>query len=92
MVKVLYRPLGLFVSILGGLLAGALFQQVWKTVAHEDDAPKPSHADRSWREIVPAAALEGAVFGAVKAAVDRGGLKAFEKATGVWAGDTSGDD
>lgn len=34
-----------------------------------------------------AAALQGAVFAFVKAAVDRGGLEGFEKATGVWAGD-----
>jgi len=87
MTKLLYRPLGLAVSVLGGLLAGALFKQVWKKVANEDEAPKPTQPDRSWKEIVPAAALEGAVFGAVKAAADRGGLKAFEKATGVWAGE-----
>jgi hypothetical protein len=87
MLKTLYRPVGLLVSILGGLMAGALFKQLWKRVAHEDDAPKPGQSERSWREIVPAAAIEGAVFGAVKAAVDRGSLKTFEKATGVWAGD-----
>jgi hypothetical protein len=87
MVKVLYRPFGLLVSILGGLVAGALFKQVWKRFGHEDDAPKPSQPERSWKEVVPAAAVEGAVFGAVKAAVDRGSLKVFEKATGVWAGD-----
>jgi hypothetical protein len=87
MIKVLYRPLSIVVSILGGLVAGTLFKQVWKRVAHEEDPPKPTEPERSWKEVVPAAALEGAVFGAVKAAVDRGSLKAFEKATGVWAGD-----
>jgi hypothetical protein len=86
-IKFLYRPMGLVASIVGGMLAGALFKQMWKRVADEDDAPKPSQPNRSWREIIPAAALEGAVFGAVKAATDRGGLKAFEKATGVWAGE-----
>ena len=85
--KVLYRPLGLLFSVLGGLAASAVFQRIWARVAHEDEPPKPTQADRSWREIVPAAALQGAVFGAVKATVDRGGLKGFEKATGVWAGD-----
>jgi hypothetical protein len=76
MIKVLYRPLSIVVSILGGLVAGALFKQVWKRVAHEEDPPKPTEPERSWKEV-----------GAVKAAVDRGSLKAFEKATGVWAGD-----
>ena len=87
MAKVLYRPLGLLVSVLGGIAASAVFQAVWKRVAHEEEAPKATQAARSWREIVPAAALQGAVFGAVKASVDRGGLKGFEKLTGVWAGD-----
>lgn len=85
--KVLYRPLGILFSVLGGLAATALFQRIWTRLAHEDEAPKATQADRTWREIVPAAAVQGAVFGAVKATVDRGGLKGFEKVTGVWAGD-----
>ena len=85
--KLLYRPLGLLASILGGLAAGALFKSVWKRIANEEEPPQATQADRSWKEIVPAAALQGAVFGAVKAGVDRGGLKGFEKLTGVWAGD-----
>jgi hypothetical protein len=85
--KMLYRPLGLMASILGGLAAGAVFKTVWKRIANEDEPPEATQADRSWKEVVPAAALQGAVFGAVKAGVDRGGLKGFEKLTGVWAGD-----
>ena len=85
--KVLYRPLGLVASILGGLAAGALFKSLWKRIANEEEPPEATQADRSWKEIVPAAALQGAVFGAVKAGVDRGGLKGFERLTGVWAGD-----
>lgn len=85
--KLLYRPLGLLVSVVGGIAASAVFNGIWKRFAHEEEAPKATQAERSWGEIVPAAALQGAVFGAVKAAVDRGGLKGFEKATGVWAGE-----
>ena len=85
--KVLYRPFGLLFSVLGGLVASAMFKQVWKRVAHEDEPPSAKEANRSWGEVLPAAALQGAVFAFVKAAVDRGGLKGFEKATGVWAGD-----
>ena len=87
MIKVLYRPLGLAFSIAGGLLAGRLFKAIWTRVADEDEAPKPTQPDRSWKEIIPAAAVEGAVFGAVKAGVDRGGLRGFQKLTGVWAGE-----
>lgn len=86
MIKVLYRPLGLLVSTLGGILAGAAFKQVWTKVGSDGEPPEAKNADVTWRQVLPAAALHGAVFGAVKAAVDRGGLKGFEKATGVWAG------
>ena len=60
---------------------------MWKRIANEEEPPEATQADRSWKEIVPAAAFQGAVFGAVKAGVDRGGLKGFERLTGVWAGD-----
>jgi hypothetical protein len=86
-VKMLYRPFGLLFSVLGGIVASAMFKQVWKRVAHEEEAPSAKEASRSWGEVLPAAAVQGAVFAFVKAAVDRGGLKGFEKATGVWAGD-----
>ena len=87
MTKLLYRPLGLLFSVLGGIAASAIFKKIWTRFSHEEEAPKPTQAERSWREIIPAAALQGAVFGAVKATVDRGGLKGFEKVTGVWAGE-----
>jgi Protein of unknown function (DUF4235) len=87
MAKVLYKPLGLIFSVLGGILAGTLFKQVWKRVSDEEDAPQATESEYGWREILPAAALQGAVFGLVKAAVDRGGAQGFEKLTGVWPGD-----
>jgi hypothetical protein len=36
---------------------------------------------------MPAAALQGAIFAFVKAAVDRGGAEGFRKMTGVWPGE-----
>lgn len=85
--KTLYRPLSLAVSILGGLLAGALFKKIWQSIADEDEAPTADQPDRNWKEVATAAAIQGAVTGGVKAIVDRGALKGFEKATGVWAGE-----
>lgn len=85
--KALYRPFGMLASVLGGVLAGALFKKIWKAVTDEEEAPAAKQGQHGWKEILPAAALQGAVFGFVKAAVDRGGLKGFEKLTGVWAGD-----
>jgi hypothetical protein len=87
--KLLYRPLSLAASILGGILAGAVFKKLWKAIAREEEAPQPDQPDRGWKEVATAAALQGAVAGGVRAVVDRGTLKGFEKATGVWAGQTS---
>ncbi|MEV6909200.1 DUF4235 domain-containing protein [Amycolatopsis sp. NPDC051071] len=88
--KLLYKPLGLLISVLGGLAAGAVFSQVWKLLTGEDDAPEATDQDRGWREILTAAAVQGAVFGLVKAALDRGGAAGFRKITGTWPGDRSG--
>jgi Protein of unknown function (DUF4235) len=85
--KVLYKPLGLGFSVLGGILAGTIFKQIWKRISGEEEAPKATESEYAWKEILPAAAAEGAVFGLVKAAVDRGGAQGFEKLTGVWPGD-----
>jgi hypothetical protein len=85
--KLLYKPLGIAFGVLGGILAGSLFKQIWKRVADEEDAPKATERERGWGEVLPAAALQGAIFALVKAAVDRGGAQGFEKLTGAWPGD-----
>jgi hypothetical protein len=87
MTKVLYKPAGMLVSVLGGVLAGAIFKQVWKVAFSEDDAPKATDADRGWREVLLAATMQGAIFGLVKAAVDRGTAEGTRKVTGVWPGE-----
>jgi Protein of unknown function (DUF4235) len=82
--KLAYKPLGLIVSALGGVLAGRVFKSAWKHVANDEDAPRATDKERGWLEVLGAAALEGAIFGFVKATVDRAGAKSFERATGVW--------
>ncbi|MCM1966530.1 DUF4235 domain-containing protein [Streptomyces sp. G1] len=82
--KIAYKPVGLALGAAGGLLAGMAFKQIWKRLGHEDDAPSATDEDRSWREILIAAALQGAVFAAVKAAIDRGGAVAAKRMTGTW--------
>lgn len=81
-----YRPVGLLASIAAGSLAGAIFKQVWRRVAHEDDAPDALQSEYSLRSVLLAAAIQGAIFAVVKALIDRGGAKGFEKLTGSWPG------
>jgi uncharacterized protein DUF4235 len=87
MAKILYRPLGIGFSVLGGILASVVFKQIWKLVASEDEAPDALQGEYGWGQILPAAAVQGAIFALVKAAVDRGGAEGFQKLTGAWPGD-----
>jgi hypothetical protein len=89
-IKLLYKPMGMLISVLGGMLAGAIFKKAWKMIAREDDAPKATDAQRGWPEILLAAALQGAIFAVVKAAVDRSAAEGTRKLTGVWPGDEDG--
>ncbi|MGW7030601.1 DUF4235 domain-containing protein [Streptomyces xanthophaeus] len=82
--KLAYRPLGLALGTVSGLAAGLLFKEVWKVVGAEGDAPDAMDEERSWREILLAAALQGAVFALVKAAVDRAGATGVRRLTGTW--------
>ena len=86
--KLLYKPLGLLFSVLGGLLAASLFKQFWRLLARESEAPAAKDQDRTWREVIAAAAIQGAVFGGVKALIDRAGATGFERVTGTWPGAT----
>jgi predicted metal-dependent enzyme (double-stranded beta helix superfamily) len=82
--KIAYKPVGLLLGIGAGVLAGALFKQVWKLAGHDDDAPNATDEHRGWAEVLTAAALQGAIFAVVKAAVDRGGAAGVRKLTGEW--------
>jgi hypothetical protein len=85
--KLAYRPIGLIGGVLAGVVSGALFKLVWRLVAHEDDAPGALQSEYRMREVVLAAAVQGAIFAATKAAIDRGGARFFTKLTGSWPGD-----
>ncbi len=84
--RLVYRPVGMGGSILAATAAGAVFKQIWRQVAGEDDAPDAMQAEYSLGKVLAAAAIQGAVFAVVKAMVDRGGAKVFEKLTGAWPG------
>jgi hypothetical protein len=89
--KLLYKPVSLAASVLGGVLAGAIFNKIWKLAAGEDEAPQPTDAERSWTEVVLAAALQGALFGVVRALVERGAAAGMRKLTGRWPGEEEQD-
>ena len=87
--KILYRPWGLIASLVGGLIAGQIFQQVWKRIdpGGSDDPPTPLQSEYQLPKILIAALVQGAIFSAVRALINRGGARLFERWTGEWPGD-----
>jgi hypothetical protein len=86
MARLLYKPLGLLMSVIGGIVAGAIFKRIWRLLADEEDAPKATDERKSLAEVVTASAAQGAVFGGVKALLDRAGARSFAWLTGAWPG------
>jgi Protein of unknown function (DUF4235) len=84
MIKLLYKPVAIVAGIVGGLLSGLIFKQVWKVAGRGSDAPTPLDSERGWGEVLLAAGLQGAIFALVKTAVDRGAAEWTRKKTGIW--------
>ncbi|WP_006247093.1 DUF4235 domain-containing protein [Mycolicibacterium tusciae] len=80
--KALYKPLSIATSVAGGLLAGKVFTEIWQRVSPSDqEPPEPKDLTRSTREALIAAAVQGLIFGLVRAAVDRAGAKGYRALT-----------
>ena len=84
--KLLYKPFGIIAGIIGGNLARRIFNQIWGVI---DPEPPPAvgREDATLPKVVGAAVVEAATFAAIRATVDRAGLKWFHFTTGIWAGD-----
>ncbi len=87
-VKTLYRPFALVFSTAGGLIAARVFSEIWMraTPHHRRRAPTALESQYNVRQVLVAAAVQGAVFGVVKAGIDRAGARAFQRWTGDWPG------
>ncbi|MGE3284791.1 MAG: DUF4235 domain-containing protein [Pseudonocardia sp.] len=77
--KIAYKPVGLTLGMIGGLVAGKVFGIIWKRISGEGEVPQPLSDDYSTREVLLAATIQGAVFGLVKTAIDRYGMKGVRR-------------
>ena len=84
--KMLVKIMGLAASVLGGLLASAVVKKLWELTPGEDEAPEATDTRRSWAEILTAAALQGAIFAVIRAAVERATAAGTEKLAGEQPG------
>jgi len=85
MAKLLFIPVSLIGGLLAGLIAKKTFEGIWGLIADEEP-PESEHREISWPKLLAAAAIEGAIFRAVKEATDHGSRRAFAGVTGTWPG------
>ena len=79
--KAMYQALSVGISVAGGLVAGAIFAQIWKRVGGEEEAPDPKDLTTSTREVFTAAALQGLIMGVVRAAMNRAAARGYHAVT-----------
>lgn len=84
--KILFLPFSVLGGVLAGLVGKKLFERIWALVDKEEP-PDPKHRDVSWLKLVPALLLQGAIFRAVRGAVDHGSRQAFSALTNSWPGE-----
>ena len=84
--KLIYKPFGIVIGILAGVLSKKLFQAIW-SIFDEEEPPKPTTERATWPKVIAAAAVQGVTFKVTRAAVDRAGAKGFAYFTGVWPGE-----
>ena len=90
--KLLYKPFGILLGILAGLLSRRLFTVLWGRIDPDgQEPPEATTKHTTAARAIGAAALQGAVFAGVRAGVDRAGARGFERATGVWPGEKEKD-
>jgi hypothetical protein len=88
--KFIYKPFGLILGILAGLLGRKAFDFVW-TKIDDEEPPEPKTEMASWRRVLAAAAVQGVIFRVTKVAVDRYGAIGWRHLTGTWPGEKRPD-
>jgi hypothetical protein len=84
--KFFYKPFGLILGVLAGVLGRKLFDFVWAKI-DDREPPEATTLHTSWRRVIAVAALEGAIFKITRNAVDRGGAFGWHYLTGNWPGE-----
>lgn len=84
--KAIYKPFGIVMGLLSGLLASQIFNFIWQKF-DDEEAPKPTTELATLPKLVASSALQGVVFKLTRLAVDRSLAKGYANLTGVWPGE-----
>ncbi len=88
--KLIYKPIGVILGILGGLIGKRIFDFVW-TKIDDEEPPEATTQETEWTKVILTAALQGMIFKATRAAVDRQGANGWYYLTGAWPGEKRPD-
>ena len=86
----IYKPIGLILGILSGLVSKRIFNFVW-TKIDDEDPPKGTTQEADWSKVIAAAALQGVIFKTTRVVVDRYGARGWSYLTGTWPGEKRPD-
>jgi hypothetical protein len=86
----IYKPIGIILGVLGGIVGRQVFNQVWQRV-DDEEPPEPTTRDSSIVRVIAAVVLQGAIFSLVKMFIQRGGAKAWRHLFGIWPGEKRPD-
>lgn len=82
----LYKPFGLLLSFSAAFLGKKVFEVVW-TKIDDEEPPKPTTLETSWRRLMAVAVVQGVIFRVTRVAVDRYGAIGWRHLTGSWPGE-----
>ena len=86
----IYKPFGIMLGILAGLLGKRLFNFAW-TKIDDREPPEATTEETSWRRLLAASAVQGVIFKVTRVVVDRYGAVGWRYLTGVWPGERRPD-
>ena len=87
---IIYKPIGIVMGILAGVVGKKIFDFVWGKF-DEEDPPKPNTKEAPLPKLLGAAALQGVIFKVTRSIVDRQTAKGFYFVTGAWPGERQPD-
>jgi hypothetical protein len=90
MAKFLFIPVSLGGGLVAGFVSKKVFDQLWGLI-DEEEPPSSKHRDIDWRKLLLAAAVQGAIFRAMREASDHYSRRAFARTTGTWPGEEHPD-